>query len=250
MNMQIVNGEWDSNMNVSVVYEDDSVVVINKPAGLVVHPDGKTKEPTLVDWVLENYPDIAQVGEPLVLTDGTTIKRPGIVHRLDRETSGALIIAKNQQAFLHLKKQFQEREIRKIYNAFVWGGMKESDGVIDRPIGKSKKDFRLWSAQRGARGELRQAVTRFRVLKKNSEFSFVEVSPETGRTHQIRVHFKAISHPVVCDRLYAPKRECALGFDRLALHALSLTFVSPESGSITAAVALPADFERALSALK
>ena len=257
MNMQAANDEWDNSINVSVVYEDNDVVIVNKPAGLVVHParsgvhpDGKTKEPTLVDWLLEKYPAIIQVGEPLVLTDGTTIKRPGIVHRLDRETSGVLIIAKNQQAFFHLKKQFQKREIRKIYNAFVWGEVKESEGVINRPIGKSKKDFRLRSAQRGARGELREAVTRFRVLKKNREFSFVEVSPETGRTHQIRVHFKAVNHPIVCDRLYAPKRECALGFDRLALHALSLTFTSLEGNGITAAVALPTDFEQALSAFK
>jgi len=249
MNMQAANGEWDGNMNVSVVYEDNEVVVIDKPVGLIVHPDGKTTEPTLVDWLLEKYPDIAQVGEPIVLTNGVTIERPGIVHRLDRETSGALVIAKSQQAFLHLKKQFQRREVHKIYNAFVWGEIKERESVIDRPIGKSKKDFRLRSAQSGARGELREAVTRFRVLKRNSEFSFVEVSPETGRTHQIRVHFKAINHPVVCDQLYAPKRECALGFDRLALHALSLTFVSLAGGGITAVVPLPDDFTRALSAL-
>jgi len=229
-------------MNIKIIYEDKDIVVINKPAGLIVHSDGKTEEPTVSDWVLENYPEAEGVGEPLVLSSGEIIKRPGIVHRLDRETSGVLLVAKNQKTFLFLKEQFKNRKIEKSYRAFVYGKIKNDGGVIDRPIGRSKNDFRKWSAQRGARGRMREAVTEYKVPWKNDEFSFVKVNPKTGRTHQIRVHFKAINHPIVCDKLYAPKRECALGFERLALHAYSLEFNLPNGERIKVEAELPEDF--------
>lgn len=240
-------------MGIKIIYENEEVVVVNKPAGLVVHSDGKTDEPTLADWALEKFPEIKDVGEPAEY-DGKIIARPGIVHRLDRETTGVIVLAKTQDSFLNLKKQFQNREIQKTYNAFVYGKMKETKGVIDRPIGKSKSDFRKWlapskiegSGARGARGMLREAVTHYKVLKTNDDFSFVEINPKTGRTHQIRVHFKAINYPVVCDKLYAPKRECALGFERLALHARSLTFRLQSGEIITAEADFPKDFENAL----
>jgi 23S rRNA pseudouridine1911/1915/1917 synthase len=240
-------------MKIPILYEDKDIVVINKPSGLVVHSDGKTKESTVADWVLENYPDTGDVGESMILSSGEEIKRPGIVHRLDRETSGVLIITKNQEAFLNFKKQFQSREIKKIYKAFVHGSFKEEKGVIDRPIGKSKKDFRMWSAQRGARGLMREALTEYKVLdsfkdRSSSEegYSFVEVYPKTGRTHQIRVHFKAINHQIVCDKLYAPKRGCSLGFERLALHAYSIEFTNLENKKVVVIAELPADFLKAL----
>jgi len=233
----------------TVVYEDDYVLVVNKPAGLVVHGDGRTEEETLVDWLLQHYPDIAGVGEPWLRGDGTDISRPGIVHRLDRETSGVLVVAKTQESFKNLKKQFQERTVRKIYRAFVYGRFKDETGSIDRPIGKSRRDFRLWSAQRGARGELRQAITEYEVLTPGNDATYVEVYPKTGRTHQIRAHLKAIHHPVVCDKLYAPKHACLYGFTRLALHALSITFLLESGTSITAAAPLPKDFTDALEFL-
>jgi 23S rRNA pseudouridine1911/1915/1917 synthase len=243
-------------MNIEILYEDKDVVVINKPAGLVVHPDGRTEEPTLVDWILEKYPDVKEVGEPWKSPKGEMIYRPGIVHRLDRETSGVLIVAKNQDAFMVLKAQFQERDIKKVYHAFVYGEIKEDEGVVNRPIGKSNKDFRMWSAQRGARGELREAITEYKVLKRTETgnirkgFSYVELQPKTGRTHQIRVHLKAINHPVICDTLYAPKMEPALGFTRLALHAKSIEFARPYNGMLmTIEAPLPEDFERALHSL-
>ncbi|MCK4387107.1 MAG: RNA pseudouridine synthase, partial [Candidatus Pacebacteria bacterium] len=211
---------------------------------------GQASELNLCDWILENYPETENVGEPLILQDGTEIKRPGIVHRLDKETSGVLIIAKNQKAFLCLKKQFQNREIKKIYNTFVWGLVKNDEGVIDRPIGKSKKDFRLWSAQRGARGLMREAVTEYKVLRKTEAFSFLEINLKTGRTHQIRVHLKAVNHPVVGDKLYAPKREYVLGFKRLALHAKSIEFVLPNGEKIKTEAPLPQDFQDALDEVR
>jgi 23S rRNA pseudouridine1911/1915/1917 synthase len=195
---------------------------------------------------LKNYPDTKDVGESLVLSDGTIIKRPGIVHRLDRDTSGILLIAKNQESFLNLKEQFQNRTIQKSYRAFVYGEMKEIEGVIDRPIGRSTNDFRKWSAQRGARGKMREAITEYKVLNKKDGFSYVEVNPKTGRTHQIRVHFKAINHEIVCDKLYAPKKECALGFERLALHSYSIEFNLIGGKRLNLEAELPNDFKNAL----
>lgn len=235
---------------ISVLYEDDNILVINKPAGLVAHADGKRKEPALTDWIEKNYPESKGVGEPLTLSNSDVIERSGIVHRIDRETSGVMLIAKNQPAFLNLKSQFQNREINKIYHAFVWGEMKDDDGTINRPIGRSRKDFRQWSAQRGARGEMREAITHYKVISRHNGFSFVEVIPKTGRTHQIRVHFKAINHPVVSDSLYASKKEKGLDFDRLALHARSIEFRLLDGKQIKVEAPYPEDFERALKLIK
>ncbi len=245
---------------IEILYEDAHVVVINKPAGLIVHADGRTTEPTVVDWILKKYgEEIKEVGEPLHIRAGQPaeeiIYRPGIVHRLDRETSGVLAIAKDQESFLNLKQQFKDRETAKTYLAFVYGEIKEKEGTINRPIGKSTRDFRMWSAQRGAKGELREAVTDYKVLEATEGlhqdgFSYVEVHPKTGRTHQIRVHFKAINCPVVCDSLYAPKRKPALGFKRLALHAKILEFADFDGKKVMIEAPLPEDFKRGLEEIK
>ena len=237
-------------MKIEKLFENEEVLVVNKPAGLVVHSDGRTKEPNLCDWILENYPEVEEVGESLVLQNGTEIKRPGIVHRLDRETSGALIIAKTQESFLNLKEQFQDKEIKKIYKTFVWGKMPEEEGMIERPIGKSGKDFRQWSAQRGARGKLREAITEYKVLESNEEFSYLEINLKTGRTHQIRVHMKAVNTPVVGDKLYAPKRDFALGFERVALHAHSVEFSLINGEKVEIEASLPQDFEKAIEIIE
>ncbi len=252
-------------MNPSILYENNHLLIVNKPSGLVVHSDGKTIEPTLCDWIIGKYPNIKGVGEPSRLPTGELVDRPGIVHRLDRETSGALVVAKTQEAFEFLKKQFKDRNIHKIYNVFVWGLVKEDKGSINRPIGRSKSDFRRWSAERFARGELRDAITEYKVLKrldfdenpntnqKNikheipKRFTFLEVFPKTGRTHQIRVHFKAINHPVVGDKLYAPRHPSVLGFERVALHARRIEFLDIDGQKIDIEAALPKDFESALN---
>jgi len=237
------------NQEIEIIYEDDDALVLNKASGLVVHSDGKTRESTVVDWLLLNYPEIKDVGE-IQNIDGKEVQRPGIVHRIDRDTSGVLIVAKNQNAYLYLKQQFKERNIEKKYFCFLYGVPKERKDTINASIGRSNKDFRLRSAEQGARGELREARTEYKVLIDNGEYSYVEACPKTGRTHQLRVHFKALQHPIVCDSLYAPKRECALGFDRLALHAYSLTLTLPSGATLCAETPLPHDFEKALKALK
>ena len=229
-------------MTIDIIYEDNDVVVIDKPPGVMVHPahaqraggpDGYEKGQTVSDWFLERYREAKDVGEPMALKSGEVIDRPGIVHRLDTETSGVMVLAKNQDTFVHLKAQFHDRHVVKEYRAFVYGKVKEKRGTIDRKIGRSAKDFRLRSAQRGAKGMLRGAVTDWELLGGNDEYSYLKLIPKTGRTHQIRVHAKAINHPVVCDRLYAPNHECALGFDRLALHAHKLTVTLPSGKEYT-----------------
>jgi 23S rRNA pseudouridine1911/1915/1917 synthase len=237
-------------MNIPILYEDENILALNKPSGLVVHADGRTKESTLADWLVEKFPEIKEVGEPWQSPDGKVIYRPGIVHRLDRETSGVIIIAKNQKTFEYLKKLFQSREVHKIYNAFVWGELKQDEGVINKPIGRSKRDFRQWSAEPTARGVKREAVTEYKVLNRGKGFSFVEIYPKTGRTHQIRVHFKLLNNPVIGDSLYAPKREKALGFSRLALHAKSIEFTGLDDKKIHIEAPLPEDFEQAVHMLQ
>lgn len=230
-----------------VLYEDSDCAVLNKPAGLVVHTDGRTKEPTLSDWVMKRYPEAEGVGEPIKLSDGTIIPKHGIVHRLDRETSGAIVVARNANAFANLKEQFQNRTIKKTYRTFVYGELKHEDGIIDRPIGRSTSDFRRWSASGGARGTVREAVTAYRVLARGGGYSYIEALPKTGRTHQIRVHMKALGYPVVGDRLYAGDRSNTLGFARTALHALAIEFKTPSGKVMRAEAPLPADFLAAVA---
>ena len=242
-------------MKIEILYEDKEALVINKPAGLVMHSDGKSIKPTLADWILEKYPQTKSVGEFSEKLEAKSSKlkaipRPGIVHRLDAGTSGVLIIAKNQLIYLWLKKQFQNRKVNKVYNAFVWGEMKDDRGIIDKPIGRSKNDFRRRSAERGKKGKIRDAVTHFVVKKRSGGFSFLEIRPKTGRTHQIRVHLKAVGHPVVGDTLYAPKRLSALGFNRPALHAASVEFENLEHKKISVTAPLPEDFRNALKNFK
>lgn len=250
MNIKKETGELGNNMEPTILYEDQDVLAINKPAGLVVHSDGKTKESNLVEWLLSKYPDIKNVGESWTSQSGEDILRSGIVHRLDRDTSGVMLIAKTEESFKNLKDQFQNHLIKKIYHAFVLGEMKTEKGVIDRPIGRSSKDFRMWSAQRGARGELREAVTEYKVLNRRDGYTFVEVSPKTGRTHQIRVHFKAISHPLVGDPLYAPTKENKLGFKRTALHSYQVTFSGLDGETHTVVAPYPEDFSSAMALLQ
>lgn len=239
--------------NPTIIFEDENILAINKPAGLVVHGDGRTDEKTLADWLVARNPSMREVGEPWESDKGEIILRPGIVHRLDRDTSGVMIVAKTQGTYEFLKEQFKGRKVTKIYRAFAYDAFKEHEGEIDRPIGKSKGDFRKWSAQPGSRGVQREAHTAWEVIsaieKDGDTYTYLELRPTTGRTHQLRVHLKAIHHPLVCDELYAPNRACALGFNRVALHAHTLTVDTPSGGSQTFEAPLPADFEKALTTI-
>lgn len=238
---------------IEVIFESEDIVAINKPAGIVVHSDGKNPNKTLADWVLEKYPETEEVGEPMVMKDYSRIPRPGIVHRLDKETSGVMLIARTDKGFENLKQQFQDRTIQKNYHAFVYGNIREELTIIDDPIGRSSKDIRKWTSHRDARGQMRDAMTLVRVLNrgnyKGEIFTYIEAEPKTGRTHQIRVHLKAIEKPIVCDSLYAPNRDCLLDFKRLALHAREISFFDIEGERITLTADFPEDFQNALNYL-
>ncbi len=258
-------------MKVQILFEDKNVLVLDKPTGMAVHPDGKTEMDTVADWLMLNYPKIKNVGEPMLIEkEGgkkEKILRPGIVHRLDKETSGVLLVAKNQKTFLFLKEQFQNHKMKKVYRAFVYGYVSDPKaslatggrGVINVPIGRSQKDIRAYTAGRGAREPLKEAVTEYIILnkftdtqngieKKNVEhqYSYIEAYPKTGRTHQIRVHMRFINHPIVSDPLYRGSKDLALGMKRLALHAFSITFALPSGELKTVESPLPTDFKKVI----
>ncbi len=255
-----------------IIYEDKNVLVVNKPAGLIVHAVHQTRtdlkkiprsvlgEPTLVDWLVKHYPEVKNVGdEPEI--------RPGIVHRLDKDTSGIMIIAKNQPTFEYLKKQFQERKVKKTYICLVVGALKNQKGVIDLPIGRNKSSPVKRLASSKARGKLREALTEYKVLESFPEtearfqnspkpgfgfgaYTLVEAYPKTGRTHQIRVHFKAIGYPIVCDKLYSKNPICPFGLSRQFLHAYSLELNMPDGSRSRFEADLPDDLEKVLKELR
>lgn len=247
----------EKSLKIDILYEDSDCVVIDKSAGLMVHPDARNEGPFVTDWIVQRYPEAMNVGELQRSPDGEILQRPGIVHRLDKDTSGVLLIAKTPEAHAFFKEQFQGRTVAKKYLAFVWGQMTEQFGTITRPIGRSANNFPQWSAQRGMRGEVREAETYWTMLwtgkaavdSKEEKFSLIQAEPKTGRTHQIRVHFLAVHHPIVCDTTYAPKKPEALGFNRLALHSWSLEFKTLGGKKIKVEAPLPDDFQSAISAL-
>ncbi|MEK7530810.1 MAG: RluA family pseudouridine synthase [Patescibacteria group bacterium] len=237
-------------MEPTVLFENDDVLVIDKPSGMSMHGDGlRVTEgiPTIADWFVAKYPEAAGVGEPLELNDGRTVDRPGIVHRLDKGTSGVVVLAKRQSAYEFLKKQFQDRLVQKEYVAIVWGEMKNDSGTVEYPIGRSVTDFRRRSAEKNAKPPLRDARTDYEVIARGGGFTLVRLRPKTGRMHQIRVHMKAVGHPLVGDGLYAPRRDASvLGFNRLALHAENLTIILPSGETQSFAASLPGPLNRAI----
>ena len=204
------------NIPLKCLFEDEHILVIEKPSGLVVHPGAGTSEHTLVNALLFFCPSLRGVGDE---------KRPGIVHRLDKETSGVMVVAKTQLAHGELQRQFKAREVEKLYLGLVWGKMPEKTGQITWAIGRHEKQRQRISVKTK---KPKAAETHFTVRQEWSEFSLLEIRPLTGRTHQIRVHFAASGHPVVGDTRYGRKKT-KLQISRLFLHALQLAFVHPVS---------------------
>ncbi|PYN89606.1 MAG: RNA pseudouridine synthase [Candidatus Rokuibacteriota bacterium] len=210
----------------AVVYEDDHVLVVDKPAGMVVHPGAGRSAGTLAAAILAHAPATAGVGGP---------RRPGIVHRLDKDTSGLLAVAKTQAAYDDLVAQLAARTVTRRYLAVVHGRVRASEGVVDAPTGRGKR-----------------AVTRFRVLERFAHFTALEVRLETGRTHQIRVHLASLGHPVVGDDVYGePRVRSPVPLDGYALHAMTLAFVHPAfRKAIECTAPVPHRIERLLSHLR
>lgn len=237
-----------------IIYEDQDILVIDKPAGLAMHSDGFNHDRTLVDWILEKHPELSEVGESMFSQKGEEIKKPAIIHRLDKETSGVIVLAKNQETFLFIKKQFQEHQTKKIYRAILSGNVNlpvGEDKVLAWPIGRSKADPRLRVARAHGKGKLREASTTFRLLENIcANYAYVEAEPQSGRTHQLRAHFRAYNHPIIGDSLYNPKDDGSGAIERTALHAYELTIDLPTGERKTFVAPLPADFAGALEKLR
>jgi 23S rRNA pseudouridine1911/1915/1917 synthase len=221
----------DSGIEVDVVYSDEDVIVIDKPAGLVVHPGAGNPRGTLVNGLLARFPEIAAVGDPM---------RPGVVHRLDAGTTGLMMVARSKHAYEVLVGMLSRREVGREYVALVWGHPEQESGIIDAPIGRNHRD----PTKMAVVVDGKPARTRYEVTRKYfspREVSLVTCTLETGRTHQIRVHLETIGHPVVGDAVYGGARS-ALSAPRPMLHAVRLEFVHPGSGrTLEFETSLPTD---------
>jgi 23S rRNA pseudouridine1911/1915/1917 synthase len=227
-----------TNISLDVVYEDDDIAVINKPVGMTVHPGAGHVDDTLANAAVYRWPHIVGIGEP---------DRPGIVHRLDRDTSGLMVIALSGPAYQGLNELIRKREITRIYTALVHGIPKSREGVVDAPIGRDPHHRTRQAVDEAGR----PSRTHYKVDFELGDFAYLEVRLETGRMHQIRVHLAAIGHPVVGDQTYGKRASSMIkNLNRQFLHASKLEFAHPVSGeplSITSD--LPADLQRALDAL-
>lgn len=228
-----------------LIEENEWLIAIDKPAGLIVHSDGRTIEPSLADWIGENYPALRGIGGGWASPQDEKIALNGIVHRLDRGTSGVIIAAKTEKMFEYLKKEFKERRVEKKYLALVYGTFEEVEGTIIAEIMRSKVPPKRWYSRQCEIDDPRAAITEWRVLESKDDVSLLELSPKTGRTHQIRVHLVSIGHAIVADHLYAVDREAILGFTRPALHAKSISLTLPSGTRVTYEAPMPEDFLRA-----
>ncbi|EKD58701.1 MAG: hypothetical protein ACD_56C00067G0003 [uncultured bacterium] len=206
-----------------VIFENEDMVVVNKEAGIQVHPSFNEKKNTLVNSLLAHYPEIINVHDGSV---GAEL-RPGIVHRLDKDTSGVIVVARNMNAFNALKENFKNRNVEKQYLAIAKGIFKEKEGVIDKPIAKSSSYRKQVIARNNTKTIIRPAETHFKVTEEFDEYALVEVKPKTGRTHQIRIHLASIGHPIVGDMVYGTdvQKNAKKEAERQLLHAHELKFV-------------------------
>ena len=202
------------NIPIEIVYEDSDIIVVNKPKGLVVHPANGNPDGTLVNAIMAVCKEsLSGIGGEL---------RPGIVHRLDKDTSGLLIVAKNDKAHIEMSRQIKNREVKKVYIALVKGVIKENEATIDMPIGRSPKDRKKMAVIKDGK----EAVTHFKVIKRYENYTLLEIKIDTGRTHQIRVHMAEIGYPIVGDMVYSNGKN-EFGVKGQCLHAKSLDFKHP-----------------------
>ena len=255
LNHDIVRAMDTEKFAPKIIHEDEQVIVINKPFGMVVHPFDYSTEYTLVDFFLEKYPEIFSIENKIKLQDGRTIELGGIVHKLDRDTSGIMVIAKTQKIFNELQTQFKNHTIKKKYIALVEGIIEKENFTIDAPLGRSKKDYKQSTNPINPRGELRSAITKVKILQRNNQphrqdlwVTLVELSPLTGRTHQLRAHMSSIGHPIVGDIAYGSKislpREVSLRnveSPRIMLHAEKISFTL-ENKNYSFETPIPEDF--------
>lgn len=204
------------NVPLQILYHDEHLIVLEKPSGMVVHPGAGRRQGTLVNALLYHFPGISDVGPE---------ERPGIVHRLDKDTSGLMLVARSEMAYKELQRQFKQRAVEKIYLGLVWGKITKQEGMIEWPVGRHMKRGERMSVKTK---KPRSAETHFEVLRRFQRYTLLEIRPITGRTHQIRVHFAASGHPIVGDTRYG-KKKFKMYSSRLFLHAHRLGFIHPES---------------------
>lgn len=236
-------------MNINIVYEDKDLLVLNKPAGLITHPKNITDtQDSVTGWLIEKYPELKNIGEPFIAS-GEEVPRAGVVHRLDKDTSGLLLVARNNEAFFYLKKLFQERSIRKHYLALVNGRPKKSKGMISAPLGRIglKRTTKMVGKKLV---DKKEALTEYLTVRNFDNYTLLDVVLHTGRTHQIRVHLNSIGTPVSGDNVYGFKKlKSPTGLTRLFLHAYKLEFTAPDGKHLTLETDLPEDLQRVLEDL-
>ncbi|MFA5644103.1 MAG: RNA pseudouridine synthase [Patescibacteria group bacterium] len=262
-------------MKIEIIKETNDYLIINKPAGLIVHGGDKITEPTLVDWLLKKYPHLKNVGEDPA--------RPAIVHRLDKEASGLMIIPKNNLAFEYFKDQFKKRKIKKEYQTLVFGKISKDEDVIDFPIKRSSQGHKMASIPKSIKNfndtqentadsnsynnisnrsqgnvraleSSRQAITEFEIIKRFINFTLLKIKMKTGRTHQIRVHFSAYGHPLLGDNLYGNKKTKVknnkLNIGRIFLMATKLSFTDLKEEKQELEIDLSSDLKEILKKIK
>jgi 23S rRNA pseudouridine1911/1915/1917 synthase len=229
------------NEKIKIIYEDDKLLIIDKPAGLIVFPEGETKEKTLIDLLLEDLPELKNAG---------TAPRYGIVHRLDKDTSGVLLVAKNNEALESFQKQFKEGLIKKRYIALVVGNLKNDEGTIETLIGRSPQDRRkqkVYLENDPASEGKRKAVTKYKLLQRFENYDLIEIEPRSGRKHQIRTHLSYLGHPIAGDKLYGFKNQpLPKDLKRQFLHA---SYLKTDDGKEFESE-LPEDLKQALNNIK
>jgi len=234
-------------MNLKILYEDEDLLVIDKPAGIIVFPERKVVQKTLVDFLIENFPNLKNVGTP---------PRYGIVHRLDKDTSGILLVAKNNQTLDFLQEQFKKKKVVKKYLALVVGEVKENQGKIETLIGRNskkrtKQKVYLPYTPKSKKKGLREAITEYKVIERFKNYTLLEVLPETGRKHQIRCHLAFLSHPITGDKIYGFKNQPnPKGLTRQFLHAFTLKIKLPKGDIKEFRSELPKDLKKVLENLK
>lgn len=236
----------NGSFSVPIIFEDKNIIVLNKPAGIQMHPSPVEKEYTIANWLIAKYPEIKNVHDG---SEGAKF-RPGIVHRLDKNTSGIVVVTKTKKALFELKKLFQNREVEKVYTALVYGNIEIKEGIINEPIARAM-DFKKQKIAdgRASKGEEKKAVTEYKVVKSYNGYDLVEAMPKTGRMHQIRVHLTSIKHPIVGDDKYTRKeykKQNIVGVGRQLLHASKIKF-SLLGKNYEFSLKLPDDFSEILS---
>ena len=224
------------NIPLDILYEDSDIIIVNKPKGMVVHPAPGNYSGTLVNALMYHCKDLSGINGKL---------RPGIVHRIDKDTTGSLIVCKNDNAHSSISRQLEEHTINRIYHGIVCGNISDDEGMIIKPIGRDKKDRKRMAVDPSGKN----AITHYKVIKRFGDYTYVEFKLETGRTHQIRVHMASINHPLLGDQVYGPKK-CPYKLQGQTLHAKTIGFIHPTTGNYMEFEApLPEYFDKLLKIL-